>query len=172
MGLYSRHLGQTLKAQLTEFLDAPHGVQTQLFEELALARTQAVIALKLYEAGMDSKEERTKVLAHSLLKDALNHVRDMCLAVSRIEAAAADKVSIATVDLFIVQVVRAVGRVVKDDETTKAIEKEIRDTVRLPTSKEADVPIGSMGTELTPDMEVLAMDERSSPNVEGQDHTE
>lgn len=165
LGMYSRHLGKTLKAQLAEFLDAPHGEQTQLYEELALSRTLALDGIKLFEAAQQSDEDRTKALAHSILKDALSHVRDMCLAVSRIEKEAADKVSIKTIDLFIVQVVRAVGRVVKDEATTKLIEQEIRDTVRLPKVTESDAPVGSLGTDSTP--EVLEMDERSAPDGEG-----
>ncbi len=162
MALYSKHLGKTLKACFADFLGAPHGEQTQLYEELALARSMTLESVKLFEAAMASNVDRTKALAYSLLKDALNHVRDMCLAVSRIEKEAADKVSLGTIDLFVVQVIRAVGRVV-DESTTKLIEKEIRDTVRLPKSTDAEVPVGPLGTELTPDVEVTAMDERSAP---------
>jgi len=160
LGKYGRHLGKTLRAQLAELASSPHHEQVELYEELALTRLAALDAIKLWEAAQKSKVDETKALAVSCLHDAMTRVREMCLAVTRIEKDSEDKVSLRVVDLLILQVVRAVHRVCQDDELAGKIEEEIHNTVRMPTTDDT-----TPGTDLTPDEVVREMDDVSAPEV-------
>jgi len=151
---YRHKLGPTLRKAVDELLSAPHADQVQLYEELALARMQVQQVLALIEPAM--KKQDTAALGAGLLHESLSHVRDMCLAVSRIEKDADDKVSLHVVDSFIVQILRAVYRACGDAhaDIAKRIEEEIETSVRLPVG--GDVLAG--GTTLTPDQVVKEMD--------------
>lgn len=160
---YSKHLGPTLKAAMTELLEQPHDEMVQLYEELALARVQASQAVALaapcFEPGTEIKAE-TKSLAMEMLRSSIDHVKDMCLAVQKLEQNAADKISLRVVDLFILQIVRAVYTVCGTDnqDIAQRIEAEIENRVRLPKQLDIDTGVTVNGTVITPDQVVVDMD--------------
>jgi len=158
-GKYSRHLSETLSAKLDEFLSAPHHEQLALYEELAVARAQALDALKMWDAATGSKPQ-IQAMATAVVRDALEFVKDMVLATSRVEKDAEDKVSVRVLDLFIEQVLRCVSTHV-DDETMELIDAEVKKYVRFPDDDSSRL---AAGTTLTPDEVVQEMDERSAPD--------
>lgn len=171
-GFYRKHVSAPLSELMSAVLDVPRPELVNLYEELAVARTAALRAIKLADPVLSGAkvEPGTASLALEVLRDAMNSVRDMCVAISRIEKDSDDKVSLSTVHLFIEQVTRAVYRACGDDADGRAlaerIEVEIKDTVRLPT-REAGLSVE--GTEITPDMAARAMDESVAGGEEGDD---
>ena len=157
----TKKVGKTLKEKLAECLDEPVAKQLALYEELALARVTAgeaialgSIALELPSNGASVAE--AKAMAIATMRESLDHVSRICLAASRVEADARDKVSIKLIDVFISQINRAIYRVLgpEREDIARQIEAEISATVMLP--KEAGTP----GTDVTP--EIMAMNETVS----------
>ncbi len=132
MGHYHKYIGQTLKSKIDSFLNAPQGEQLALYEELAVARTTALESLQLFDIAMGSGDDKTRAMAIGLVRQSMDHVREMCLAASRIEKDAEDKVSSRSISLFIAQIVRAIYRVCPDKTLAQRIESEIDKSVRLP----------------------------------------
>lgn len=157
LGRYSKYLGVTLREQLTALLDEPAHDMLSLYEELALARSTAADSVKLWDAAQAKGiQVETRIKAAAVMRETLCFVRDMVMAASKVERDMGDTVSLATLDLFVAQVVRAVHDVC-DEETAKKLEAHIRDRVRLPTAT-----LHEVGTFLTPDADVRAMDEVTS----------
>lgn len=170
MGLYSKYLGDTLSKRLAEMLEQPIGVQVSLFEELAIVRTQAVEAIRLWDAAVESPkpDSKTVQLAMEVVSGSLREVKEFCLAVSRIEKDAEDKVSLRIVGVFVDQIVRVVYRVCgeKYEGLADAIREGIEEGVRLPKSgDELEVE----GTLRTPDQVVEEMDALSAPTGDVED---
>lgn len=153
--------------------DVPREEQVQLYEELALMRTHVQQAVKLASPVFEGKKvkESTRVLALSCMRDALDGVRNMCLAVSKIEAAAEDKVSLTTVNLFVAQIVRAVYRVCGEEHEglARRIEAEIESGVRVPKVRDVSANVVVDGTAITPDSAAAMMDESVCGNEEVDD---
>lgn len=155
--VYSQHLGPTLKAKFEQIINSPHHKQVSLYEELALARIQCEQAVALAAPCLEGKitKESTRIAALELLRDSVNHVKDLTLAASRLEHETQAKVSLRVVDLFIVQIMTVIARVVPDKA---AMLKEAIDAeVRLPHIDQR----GSLveGTNRTPDQVVAEMDD-------------
>lgn len=160
---FSRHLGQALSDKIVELAESPFPDQVELFEELAVARVMAVEALKLAEPvlnGASDVKESTRALAFECLRDTMNHVKDMVTAVSKVDALSRGKVSLQTVNLIVLQVVKIIHDECEGDEDLgKRIEKKIMAEVRLPAD-ENDVKVRiADGISSTPDMIASEMDE-------------
>jgi len=167
---YSKYLGKTLREKFDEFMGESHHEMVSLYEELALVRTMASEAVVMFTAATEGADIslETKALASRCLQDALDRVKDLCLAISRIEKDTEDKVSLSVVDLLVTQIIRAVQREVGTSPEGQAlgerIEHRIRNEVRLPKTGNAN-DINEDGTEITPDQQVLAMDAVSAPRI-------
>jgi hypothetical protein len=162
--VYSKYLSKTLAEKLEDFANLSHSEAVSLYEELAVARTAAVQSLQLAGPVLEGKvkDEQTSALAMSCLRSSMDHVKELCLAISRIEKDAEDKLSLGAVHLFTTQIVRAIYRVCGEDvELAKKIEAEIRNNVRVP---DAGVAPNVSGTAVTPDQMVQMMDEHSAPS--------
>jgi len=136
---YSKFLGPKLSKRVNELLSKPHSEQVALYDELAIARSTACEALKLASPLFDSEASEkfppeTKALMMQTLQQAMDNVKEMVLACSRIEKDSADKVSIKVLNLVVNQVVLAVHDVCGEDNATlaEAIAHAIDDRVRLP----------------------------------------
>jgi hypothetical protein len=163
---YHRTLKSTVREKVEEYLAVPHEEQLSLFEELAVTRAsaeqkvaewdQAVLAL---EQETDPKKRKIKQeladLAAYGMRQALNEVRDMCLAAARVESSQRGLVTPLMLQLFVNQMVRLFYRQLPQ-ETAEMLEKHIRDfrlEVKLPEDYQ------SQGTDLLPDQTVLLMDQ-------------
>jgi len=144
-----------LKSKVEGFLAAPQNEQLSLYEELAVSRSTAIESLQLFDVAMENGNDKARSLACECVREAMNHVRDMCLAASRIERDADDKVSARSISLFISQVIRAIHTVTPDVELAMKIEKEIHKSVRLPEELQ---PITQ-----TPSETALLMDSSTVP---------
>lgn len=161
MGIYSKHLGETLSRQLDQLLGEPVHEQIALYEELALARIQALDAAKLYELSLGPRvTAETKAMAAGVLSEAMSKVRDMAMAISRIERETEDKVSVRVIGMIVNQVVRAVQSVTGENaELFAQLEEAIRKTVRLPTR--SALTIGDSA--LAPGATAAEMDKVTAP---------
>jgi len=160
---YSKHLGKVLQDKLNEYLSEPHSEMLGLYEELAIARVTVEDSLKLFDAAMNKGDTAARMTASDLIRTALNHVRDMCLAAAKIEREAEDKVSLRVVQLFSNQIVRCIHRVCPDRGLAIRLEREIRENVRLP--KEVD----TTGVDFTVGDQLKDMDLSTEPGDEDND---
>lgn len=159
---YTKHLGETLRHQIESLANESHQEQVQLYEELAVSRVMLEQALRLAEPVLigDDMDDKTKLLAMSMLGDAIAGVKELVLACSKIENDVKERVSIRVLDLFVLQIMRAIYRACPDDEIAEKIEFELRDSVSLPSGDQPlEVPEVE-GTAITPsDDIVVEMDE-------------
>lgn len=138
-GYYSKYLGPKLKARVEELLNKPHDEVVALYEELAVARATAaealILASPLWDDELNKKiDQDTRALMLQTLSQAMNGVKDLVLAASRIEKDSSDKVSIKVINLIVLQIISAINEVCGTDNITiaKAIEAAIDEKVRLP----------------------------------------
>ena len=161
---YSKRLLCTLAEVVTEQLETNPSEQTQLFEELAIARVMCGDVLKLWDAVRSLPEETpdqrsTKLLilsnAEACAKGALNDVRVMCEAAARVRAMSSDKVSVHNLQFLVNQITRISYDVFGENnmELAKLFEQKIREEVRLVDEQQ-------LGTAIVPggDEQALAMD--------------
>ncbi len=158
---YSKYLSKTLESKVEELTQGRHDSQLNLYDELALMRVMASDTIKLYDAALTKGKESTIANATALMQSALTEVRDMCLAASRVERDAEDKISARSISLFINQIVRCIQRVIPDDDAlVMRLETDIRETVRLPEEL--------AGTLLTPSQVVIEMDQSIPVSTNGE----
>ena len=152
---YGKRLKSALGARVDSFGDEQHHVAVALYDELAASRVMVVDTLKMYEASVGSDNAETRALAGSCLQSTIARVRDICLAISKIEKDSQDHVSRSSLDLFIRQVGGVVERVCGEEnaELGRAIIIGINEDIELP-----DAGIGKLATSRTPDMTALDMD--------------
>lgn len=159
--VYGKHLKGTLKKRLHDLVSCSHEEQVQLYEELAVARAVALEAVTLLEPLVEHPEKTdvsTRALAVSCVREAITVVRDMALAVSRIEKDSEDKVSIHVLDLFVLQILKSIYRACGDDkDLAERIEAEVEFSVRMPDPSAGN--LGVRGTTITPDQVVREMDD-------------
>lgn len=159
---YCQKLGPTLRNKIEELLGTSHDDQVNVYEELALMRIAAAQAVKLAEPALmgNNVNDATKRLAISLMGDALAEVREFVITAARIEREANGRVSVRVINLFVLQVIRAIYRACGENkELAERIETEINATVRLPTDTNADPNVVIDGTHLLPSDAAIAMDE-------------
>lgn len=157
---YRNRMSATLASFVEEHMQMSPEEQINLFEELALTRTVAGDAVALYDATVTALKEKnddaanqTRLLAGSMLKDALKDVSDMCMRASAIEQNARDKFSVHTLQYIINQIVRIVHEACEPEhhEVAERIEYMIHTMIRIPKTT-------TDGTELTPDQDARDMD--------------
>lgn len=151
MTYYHKYLGQKLRDKVDGFLNMPAQEQLALYEELAISRTTALHAIQMYDAAVESGNTTSITLGIECVREAMNHVRDICLAASKIEKDAEDKISARSISIFVTQIIRAIHKVCPDEKLAMRIEHEIHNSVRVPKELEA--------TESTPSDVVVSMDD-------------
>lgn len=138
-GFYSKYLGPKLSERVAELMAKTHDEQVSLYEELAVARATACEAMALAQPLFDPEKSselkpETRALMVQTLNQAMNNVKELVLAASRIEKDAEDKVSIKVVNLVVQQIVMTINEVCGTDnvQLCDAIAKAIDERVRLP----------------------------------------
>lgn len=145
---YSKFLGPTLGARVHEILQQSHDEQMSLYEEVAMTRIAAQEAIKLSAPLFDEETAaklsvETKALMAETLRSAMDGVKEMVVAASKIENAAHDRVSLKVVNLIVYQIVCAVHEACGDEhvDLAQAIAKLIDERVRLPMNDKVDPTI-------------------------------
>lgn len=156
---YTKHLGKTLRARIEELTDEAHHEQVNLYEELAITRVILENAIVLAEPALmnNEMEPAIKVLAMEALGAAVGNVKDLVVAAAKIENDTREKVSVRVLDLFVLQVLRAIYRACDDPAVALRIEEEMR-SVALPSSDQELMIPPTDGTSITPDQIVQEMD--------------
>lgn len=158
---FLQNFGSTLREKILELSKAPHHEQVSLHEELALTRVAADQAVQLAGIALDKGDADTKNLAIQCMIEALGNVKEMALAVSKIERDIEDKVSLKVIDLFIMQIMKCIQSAV-DEDVAQHIEQLIHKNVRLPAPG-IDANRLTEGTLITPDQIVQDMDNTIDP---------
>lgn len=131
-----------------EILQQSHDEQLSLYEEIAMTRIAAQEAIKL-SAPLFNEETagklapETKALMVETLHSAMDGVKEMVVAASKVENAAHDRVSLKVVNLIVYQIVCAVHEACGDEhiDLAEAIAKLIDERVRLPMNDQIDPTI-------------------------------
>lgn len=164
---YRQYLSKTLSDKLAECLSHDESEQTALLEDLALMRQTVVDIAQLYDVAhvayedAQTKEIRDKALemkvtAGQLLRDAIGEVADIADKVEKHRAIRMEQtgVSVHAIAYIAKQCAQLAYRLCGDDlMLAQEFEKGIR-AIRLPNS-----PAELAGTLITPDQDVLAMDD-------------
>lgn len=164
---YKRHLRQTMRDALQEALDQDPSEQIQLYEELALCRMSAGQAVALWDAATaayEAADEERKgkfldatLMAGDVMRSALREVRDTAEKISTMQVRTKGYISVHDLQHWVNSLVVCVYRACGDNEDIAiAIEQNIRTLIKLPDT--------SLGTTITPDQDVLAMDD-TVPNA-------
>lgn len=162
---YGKVLGKTLSEKLKELVEKPNHEQLDLREEIALAKISAADMVQLYDGVSVLLEQETddarrsqlaqaKITTGAQMRMVLGDVVDMCDKVTRVEAGMKDKVTIQNIVIIVNQITRIAYEVFGDNDMQKCFEFErrIKEQVRLPSE-------GPEGTTITPDQDVLEMDD-------------
>lgn len=162
---YSKTLGKTLGNYIDEALGQSPSQQMSVLEELALIRHPAYQKVQLYDAVLRKLEAETDPKKQEQLRNAveavsaamvvdLKEVVKVAETAARIDAMAKDKVSVHSLGHIVNQLTRLLYDVCGDDNLViaQAFEERARTEIRLPTNK-------INGTIITPDQEVLEMDD-------------
>jgi len=158
---YGKYVTKTLAEMLDKCLEINPKDQLQLFEELALIRDVAGQSVALYSAAkqladdnpLDSKKRDLLLQAGEVMKMQIAEVVKTCEAASRVANAAQDRVSIHQLHFFVDQVSRCAYESFGDDPRAELFRQKMLTQVRLP------VDGSSTGTHVTPDMDVMGMDD-------------
>ena len=136
---YGKVLGPKLRDRVEELLSKPHNEQVQLYEELAISRATAAEALLLSSPLWDEEQagrltSETKALMIQTLGQAMDNVKNLVIAASRLEKEAEDKVSTKVLNLIVMQICVAVNEVCGTEHMSiaQAINDAIDEKVRLP----------------------------------------
>lgn len=156
---YSKYFSKTLKDAIQEQLDTPPLERLQLFEELALMRDLAGQSIALYSIAREaaaSQPGNERLIACVLgagetMRLHLAEVVNVCEKAARLDEAAKDKISIHTLTFVVNQIVKCAYDVFGDDPRIMILDTMLKNKVRLPST-------GTAGTDLTPDLDVQAMD--------------
>lgn len=162
---YGKVLGKTLHDKLKELVEAPNHEQLNMREEVHLAKISAADMVQLYDGvstllescpddNQRKKLAEAKLVTGAQMRAVLGDVIDMCDKVVRIEAGLHDKVTIQNIVIIVNQISRLAYEVFGEEHMDKCLEFErrIKAEVRLPSE-------GPEGTTITPDQDVLEMDD-------------
>jgi hypothetical protein len=159
---YYRTLKPTLAARVTSMLEESAPLEMLgTAEELALIRIAANDAVKMYEDVVESGAQGQALLsAGALMSEQLKEVVRVAATTASIEET---KQKIAggfahLVENVIVSIMRSCAEVFGDDYRVGELEKKIREHIQVRFDRNG-ASSGVDGTLLTPDMDVLAMDE-------------
>lgn len=136
---YGKYLGPKLTERVRAALSKSHEEQITLYEELAVTRATACQALALAQPLWDPKlagklDVETKAAIMTTLAHAMDAVKDMVLAASKLEKEQSDKVSMKVVNLIVGQIIATINDVcgTENEDLATAITKAIDDRVRTP----------------------------------------
>lgn len=150
---YSKYLTNSIADVVAEQMGSDPRETLNLFEELALMRLASGDAVALWTAAQTSDDPKTRYAAGCIMADALKNVSTLCQQAASIESQGKDKFSVHTLRSIVNQIVRIAYRVFDEDlAKAQAFEALINEEIRLPST-------GDEGTNITPDMDVLDMDE-------------
>lgn len=162
---YSKVLGKTLHDKLKEIVESPGHEQFNLREEIALTKISAGDTVQLYDGvctllEVEGDEKKRQALAEAKLitgaqmRGVLGEVIDMCDKAARVEAAGKDKVTVQNIVIIVNQIVRVAYETfgINNLDLCYEFERRIKEQVRLPNE-------GPEGTTITPDQDVLDMDD-------------
>lgn len=157
-------LSKTLQEKLDECTDRPVHERLDFTEHLGMMQVTALDAAKMYDAVCiaplpEDKKLEIKLQAGAMLRQVLKEIIDVGEQMQRIEQSAKDKVSVQNIVLIVSQITRIAYRVMGDGAEAQEFERLVREEVRLPEE-------GKNGTFITPDRDVLDMDD-SIPLIEG-----
>lgn len=154
--LYRYKLRESLQDKMIELMGEDPREALNLFEELALMRIAAGQAVTLFDKAHDVEDEgkRLELLMStaSLMGGCLKEVQSMCESAARVESQGKDKYSIHSMKVIIDQIVLVSHKVFKAHPAlVLEFQEAINEHVRLPTE--------NVGTSITPDQDVLDMDD-------------
>lgn len=159
---YGRYLGTTLAEKVAELSNPDHPVAS-LRDELVLMRTFVGDTLQLYSACDEiqdaEKRDAAKERATLLVVEALNRVRDMCLAMARVEKETGAVLDTATVNNIVHRIMRIIDDVLKGEEEALGFDICMRITAKMQREIEAVelATDGTRGALITPDQDILDM---------------
>lgn len=153
---------KTLSKALSEAVERHRDTGLDLTEELTLTRVAAEDAVTFYDAACLSIEEGVltgaqadlaRQSAGTMMKMALSEVASMAHKAAAVAESRSNMLSGVALSNVLAQVIEAAHRVLGDEgaDKAKALAAEIR-KIRAPNS-------AAIGTTLTPDADVLAMDD-------------
>ena len=107
-----------------------------MYEELALMRAAAGEAVKLASAALESPvaDESMRAAAVGIILNAMNQVTLVIERLAKIEANAQDKLSLRSIDAFIVQMTAIMAEVLGEEheEMAAVITDRIKSEIRVP----------------------------------------
>lgn len=171
-GIYSKKLGPTLAKALEEAVSQPNGEMLRVYEELALVRLSSQESVRLFSAVYELPDDHPKkseslLMTGSLMRESLQEVIKVAQTAASIESQQNDRVSIQHLAAVVEQIVRLAYEAFGEDhlDLVQNYESLIRGKVRLPKP-------GSDGTTITPDQDVMEMDDTVPRYEEPADVTE
>lgn len=158
---YSKGLSTALRKKVEEFATAPHEEQVNLYEELALIRASAESAVAIAALAIENGNDKAKAMGVELMHSALAGVKDFVLATAKIDALNQERVTVAQLNLFVLQIIRCIHFACGGDvHLATRIEEYINDNVALPSVEEPNIEMG--GTSVTPAMLASQMDDMTT----------
>lgn len=116
MGIYSKRASAKLKQKLEELQELTADERIDLSEEIDVARVLAERAINMYDEMViqEKGDARSKASAAMVLKDALRHVSELVAQHARVQAIAADKVSVHNLKWIADQVCKIIKEEIPD----------------------------------------------------------
>lgn len=159
---YSRTLKPTLAARITDMLEETQPLeQLGITEELALMRDHAANAVAVYSAAVEAGSDPQALLtAGMMMSGALQEVVKVAKDAAAIEDTKAKLAGafVHVMESVIVSVVRAAHEAFGDDYRVGIFEKNLREHLVIRLDRNGS-GLGIDGTALTPDQDVMAMDD-------------
>jgi len=153
--VYARHLSSALTERIADA--AGLSDRLDLSQELDLFRATAVDAARLYDATLaDGVPDEARHAAGALLREVLDQVGQFVERFARVEASRKDVLTVGSMQVVVTQIATMAHDVFGEEPAMITKVREFSDRLRelrLPGPK-ADMD----GTDITPDMQVQAMD--------------
>lgn len=170
---YKHRLTETLSSRVEVLREVSNEDQLQLYEELALMRDAATESIVVYDQSLallslKPEDPELKKLVEDASKDmrrALESVGDYALKAARIREMTAGKMDSHAIASVIHQMTRIAHDVCEGAHSEVAVELErrLREDIVMPLAD-------NRGTDITPDQDVLDMDETIPKYTEGDDN--
>lgn len=154
--VYSKYLSDKLLSKMAEASGQKDALD--LSEELKLVRVAALDAVQLYDVTQqlpsdDKSAQEMRLAAGLVMREALEAVGDMAKRAADIEKSRDDRVGVGQLHVIVAQIVDMAYEAFGDEHVAlvRKFAEQIK-TIRLPSDE-------VKGTMITPDQDVLAMDE-------------
>lgn len=138
-GFYSKSLGPTLHKRVKELAGLPLTQQSNILEEIQVARAVSMEAVQIASVALDdsNKDKVTdaeRAVAIRCVMDAMSQITVLVERLAKIEALSEDKLSLKAVDAFVLQIVRIIGEELGQGhiEAAERIHQRIMNDVRIP----------------------------------------